>query len=212
MTMMSGDISNRSRTDRRLYFLKDAILLPIVTLGIWSIIVYYRLINRRDEHFRREAAMNRNLVEVVKEKVRQKGIDPLTLPEMAAFESAVRAKEEQEGVKGAALWLILVLVTSGIAGLYVLYFLTRDFYHHEQREVEVMNKANQVLQRANAATFLQYPSVLPERHFWLNLLAVFVTLGIWHIFWYYRLLSDPNRHFEAQWSFEDRLPADVAAA
>lgn len=34
LTLMFGDVNNRSKTDRRLYFLKDAILLPIITLGI----------------------------------------------------------------------------------------------------------------------------------------------------------------------------------
>ncbi len=212
LTLMSGDINNRAKTDRRLYYLKDMILLPLITLGIWGVVIYYRVISRRDEHFRREASMNRNLVEAVKERIREKGVDPLSLPEMATFESAVRGKDEREGAKGAALWLILTLVTSGFAGLYVLYFLTVDWYHHEQREVEVMNKANAVLQRVNAPTLFQYPTVLPERHFWLNLLVMFVTVGLWGFIWNYRYLSDPNRHFEAQWHFEDGLSSVIATA
>lgn len=44
VTMLSGNIDTRSRSDRRLYFLTDAILLPIVTLGIWGLVVMYRLI------------------------------------------------------------------------------------------------------------------------------------------------------------------------
>ncbi len=211
LTMMSGDINTRSKSDRRLYFLKDAILLPLITIGIWGIVVLYRLISRRDEHLRRENAMNLNLLQAVKERVQAKGIDPHSLPEVAALESAVRQKAEQEGAKGAALWLILSLVT-GIAGLYVWYFLTVDFYWHEQRQVDVVNKANQVLQRVGAPTFIQYSPVLPERHYWLNLLASVMTIGIWGIFWYYRILSDPNRHFENQWAFEDRLPSAIASA
>ncbi len=209
LTMMSGDINNRTKSDRRLYFLKDAILLPIITLGIWGIVVLYRLIARRDEHFRRENAMNMNLLQALKDKVQGKGVDPLSLPEMAAFESAIRRKAEEEGAKGAALWLILTLVT-GLAGLYVWYFLTVDFFRNEQRQADVINKANAVIQAVGAKTFVQYTPVLPERHYWLNLLITIVTLGLWGIVWYYRLLSDPNRHFENQWAFEDRLPSTIA--
>ena len=79
-----------------------------------------------------------------------------------------------------------------LAGLYVLYFLTVDWYHHERRESEVMNNANMVLQRVNAPTLLQYPTVLPERHYWLNMLVTFLTLGLWGFISTYRYLVGPK--------------------
>jgi hypothetical protein len=211
LTMMSGSIDSRSRTDRRLYFWKDLILLPIVTIGIWGLVVLYRLISRRDEHFRRESGLYTNLLQALKERIQAKGIDPLSMPEMAALESAIRQKEEREQPKGAALWLILNMVSGGLAGIYVHYFLTVDFYHHQQREIELANKINMVLSRAGSESSIRYEPVIPERHFWLNLLVCFVTLGFWAIVWQYRVLSDGNRHFESQWVFEDGLSSLVSS-
>lgn len=169
------------------------------------------MIARRDEHFRRENAMNLNMLQAIKDRVQTKGIDPLSLPEMAVFESAVRDKAEREWAKGPTLWLILSVVTLGLAMWYVYSFLLVDFYHHEQREAQIVKEANAVLEKAGARSFIQYTPVLPERHFWLNVLVLIVTIGFWGIFWQYRVLSDPNRHFEMQWGFEDRLPSAIAA-
>jgi flagellar biosynthesis regulator FlaF len=202
--MLTGAIEARAESDRRFYFLTDGILIPIITLGIWNLVMMYRLIKRRDAHFRQMHGLNRVIVDTIKEKARANNVDPTSLPGLADLETAIRTQEEKEQAKGAALWLILSMVT-GIAGLYVQYFLTVDFYHHEQRQKAIVDKANDVLASANLPGRMQYNAVLPERHFWLNFLATIVTLGIWGIFWQYRIYSDPNRHFESEWVWEDSI-------
>lgn len=209
ISMVSGNLNSRSISDRRMYFLTDGILLPIITLGIWGLVVLYRQISRRDQHFRRENALNNDLLTAVKERIRSTGLDPHSLPEVAALESAIRQKAEVEQSKGPALWLILSLIT-GLAAIYVTYFLTVDYFHHEQTELDIVNKANAALRSAGLPISVQFNQVLPERHFWLNLLVVIVTLGIWGIIWQYRLLSDPNRHFENQWVWEDSLASSLS--
>ncbi|MBI2863560.1 MAG: DUF4234 domain-containing protein [Chloroflexi bacterium] len=207
--MVSANLTARSASDRRMYFLTDGILLPIITLGIWNLVVLYRQISRRDQHFRREEALNYDLLMSIKERIRSTDVDPHSLAEVAALESAIRQKAGLEQPKGPALWLILSLIT-GIAGIYVTYFLTIDYFHHEQRELDVVSKANAALARAGLQGSLSYKRTLSERHFWLNLLAAMVTLGIWGIVWQYREFSDPNRHFENQWTWEDSLATSLS--
>lgn len=208
-TVLTSNINSRPQTDRRLYFLTDGILLPIITIGIWSLVVLYRNIKRHDEHFRRESALNNDLLHAVKDRIQAAGVDPLSLPEIAALESAIRQKAESEQPKGAALWLILTLI-SGLAGIYVIYFLTVDYFHHEQRQIDIVNKANAAFASAGLPISMRYDQRLPQRHFWLNLLVNIATIGIWGIIWSYRLLSDPNRHFENQWQWEDNLARYLA--
>lgn len=211
MTMVNNDVNTRIRTDRRLFFFMDAILLPIITLGIWSLVVIYRMMHRRDEHFRREAALYRDLSEAIKGHIRDHGVDPNTLPETAGLDAAIRDKEEREQAKGAGLWLIISIITGGLGYIYVYYFLTVDFFHHEQREQEVLTKANLLLTSVGARPLILPQLELPERHYWLNILASFLTLGIWAIIWYYHMMSDPNRHFERQWVWEDGLIGQLSS-
>lgn len=212
LTLLSGNIDSRSKSDRQLHFLTDALLLPLITLGIWGLLVLYWLISRRDEHFRREHALNRDLVQTLKERIQASGIDPYALPEMSSLEAALRQKEQQEQPKGAGLWLILNIVTLGLTWFYVGFFLTVDYFRHEQRQLEFIQKLNALLARAGIAAATRYEATLPERHYWLNLLGVVLTLGLWGIIWQYRLLSDPNRHFERQWTWEDNLVPFVSTA
>lgn len=204
--VMSSNLALRAKTDRKMGFFFNWILLPIVTFGIWGIVVLYRLIERRDEHFRREARLNQDMLQAIKAKLAEKGVDPYSIPEMATLESTIREKEMVEQPKNPVLWLILSILT-GIAGIYVMYFLLTDYFHHEQRQIEVVQKANMVLARADVPTAYQftYREELPERHFWHQLLASMVTLGIYGIVTGYRLSADPNRHFENQWEWEDSL-------
>ena len=209
LTLVSGDVASRSQTDRKLRFLTDGFLLPLITLGIWSFVTLYRLMNRRDRHFAREHALNRDLLQMLKEQVQARGIDPLSLPEMAALEVAARQKEEQELPRSAVLWLILGIATS-VTWLFVYFFLSVDFYRHERREADLIEKVNAVLSRVGASTLVPPSTDLPERRYWWNLVLTIVTLGIWGIFWYYHIMADGNRHFEAQWSWEDGLVAQLS--
>ena len=213
LSVLGGDIDSRARTDRRLYFWTDAVLLPLVTLGIWGFVLIYRLINRRDEHFRREAQLDRDLLQSLKDRLQARSVDPYNLPEMAALERAIRDKEMSEQPRNAVLWLIVSLVTSGLGTLVIEYFATVDWYYHEQRQIEVVRRSNALLAAANIPASLQYTydEVLPERHFWLNLIATMASFGIWGIWWGYHMLADGNRHYENQWRWEDSLSTQIAA-
>lgn len=211
LSSLRVNVAARRQTDRRLYLLTDGILLPVVTLGIWPLVVFYRLIKRRDEHFRRENAMNRDFLQMLWRRVESRGFDPRSMPEMAALQVAMREKEELEQARGAGLWLVLGLVTGGLAWLYPYWFLTVDFHRHEQRQYDILEKANAVLDRIGSSTLVPHAPELPERHFWFHMIAIVLTLGLWGIVWYYRILSDPNRHFESQAGWEDGFAEQIAA-
>jgi hypothetical protein len=38
-----------------------------------------------------------------------------------------------------------------------------------------------------------------------RILAVVFSLGIYFLWWYYNMMQEPNRHFQANWSEEDFL-------
>lgn len=201
-TFLQGDLRERAQTDQRVSFWL-AVLLSLITFGLWGYYVIWQLVNRRDRHFRRVARLAEDSTVYLRARAEETGADlGRTLPRL---EAAQRALREGAAERGAAVWTILCVLTQGIGTLVLWYVLMADFTKHEAQERELAVALNQGFGALGEQASLRAEPQIPNRSYGLYLLLTIITFGLFNIYWYYCLIEDPNRHFQAQAEWEADL-------
>jgi hypothetical protein len=174
----------------------------IVTL-IVNIILIYKLVNRRNTHFKRQIFLFEDVVTATKAIATKRGVDAEV--GLASCNRTVRETKAEETEKSAALWAILSAFVFP-AVWYVWYFLMKDFYKHERREDGFWEDVSKTLDKSGIKFSVpRRTEPLPERSFALYLILTIITLGFFGVYWLYVLLKDPNRHFTYHVQIEDQL-------
>ena len=188
-----------------------AVLLSVVTCGIYGLYIFYKLMERRDLHFARVANMVNSSMPLLKEKAAAAGKAELISQELAALEMVQRDIYEQSRERGAVLWLVLGIVT-GIATLIGYYFIMDDFSRHDQLEAQYFTLMSGALTKLGLSSQAsQAAPSMPEREFVTFLLLSIVTCGIYAFYWIYVMVMDGNTHVEAQVQWEDYIYSALAA-
>jgi uncharacterized membrane protein len=174
----------------------------IVSL-IVNIMLIYKLVNRRNTHFKRQIFLFEDIVAAAKAITTKRGVDVEI--GLASYERTVREVKAEETEKSAVLWAILSAFIFP-AVWYVWYFLMKDFYKHERREDGFWEDVGRMLNK-NGIKFSapRRTEPLPERSFALYLILTIITFGFFGVYWLYVLLKDPNQHFIYHLQTEDQL-------
>lgn len=206
---LERSVSRKKETDRIMSFPKW-IILSIVTLGIAGIVMLYFLIERRNEHFKRQKRLVEGIETIMKAHAEKN--DKIN-PETAKISSLVKDVRDEEGERSSFLWVILQFLT-GIAGLYVMYFLSSDLYKHFKRQNEIIVEYISAIDKLGVDTSslmnlakTQYP--VPKKEFVLYIALSIITFGIFAIYWLYTIFRDWNNHFQSQWTAEDQILASI---
>jgi len=182
-----------------------AVLLGIISF-IVSIILRYKLVKRRNTHFKRQSFLYEDLISAAKTMAEKKGVDVEV--GLSACSRTVREARAEETEKSAVLWAILSAIPwiGVLAEWYINYFLMKDFYTHERREEGFWEDMSKVLSKCDVPFSLpRRTEVTPDRSFVLYLILTIITLGLFGIYWLYILLKDPNEHFKYHIQVEDEL-------
>jgi len=177
--------------------------------AILLLILIYMLIKRRNEHFKRHQLLEEDIVRVLSSsagKKKRKIEEKLASIELSSREAKLNEKEQP-----AFLWAILCFFIPFV-GLYVGYFLMRDFYRHERREDFFLEDLEKT---AGPVVALELPRRFrstPDRNIILYIVLTIVTMGIFGIYWLYTLIADPNNHFDHQATWEDKLLSSLSKA
>ncbi len=177
-------------------------------VGIIFIYLYYVLIKRRNLHFARQVRLLQAAVPLLREAAQSKGVD--VEARLVPVERSLREAQDEEAEKSAVLWVVLSLVT-GIAGIYIFYFLMRDFHRHERREDGLIEDIGHVLSDLGQMELPRRVDPVPRRSFALYFILTIITLGIFEIYWIYTLIKDPNTHFREQAKLETELLSRLEA-
>lgn len=225
--MLSATLQNL-RKDAEMRVMTDTkvsplwILLPVVEvvltlvfvgfLAVYVLFLYviYLLIRRRKQHFARRQRFFADLAMALREAASRRGANVEAY--LGSMEATSREAQMEGTEKSAVLWVILYIipVVSLIAGLYILYFLTGDFFEHERREDGMLADASRALSALGSTfAFNRYEGVL-HRSFVLYFILSIVTFGLFTFYWEYVLIQDPNNHFNSHVQFEDALLQSVS--
>ncbi len=181
------------------------LLIPLLAIigFIVSIILRYKLVKRRNTHFKRQIFLFEDTVAAVKAMAAKKGVNVEV--GLASCERTVREAKAEETEKSAALWAILSAFVFP-ALWYVWYFLMKDFYKHERREDGFWEDMSRTLDKCGITFSMpRRTEATPNRSFVLYLIVTIITVGLFGIYWLYVLLKDPNEHFKYHMQTEDQL-------
>lgn len=207
LSALDDAIRNRAHTDRRIDFVR-AFLLSLVTFGIYGVYVLYRLLERREQHFERMVSLRRRLRLLLEERAATVGGLEADVTELKALDTAA-TERDRRGEKTPVLWLVLGILT-GVTNFYVFYFLNDDFRAHAEAECAFFEKASAILKKLGRPWPAPAIAPLPERRFVKYLFLTLVSLGIFGVYWWYTLITDPDSHFAEHAAWETGLREALA--
>jgi hypothetical protein len=181
-----------------------AIFLSIITCGIYGFYVYYRMMQRRDEHFKRMAAVADTSLGWLRTKAQ--GREQAIQGELTELDALKQWMVMQSAERGAAIWLLILIFTSCIGYFIFFYLLMKDYKEHdayESRFFTIMSSALTKLGMSQQAG--QAALNIPQRDFGKYVLFSIITCGIFSFYWLYVMVDDLNKHFALQVQWEDYL-------
>jgi hypothetical protein len=150
-------------------------LASIATFGVAFFPMFYRLIDSRNRHFRREAEWEKQ----VSDFLRKQGKQP----------PAESEKPREMNVKAWTASIVLI-----IPAFIIDYHLCKDLLIHEKKQDTFL-----------AAAFPErmfMPQTIPIQKY---ALLTIVTLGVGGVYWLYKVANLYNAHFKAQWKLEKEM-------
>jgi hypothetical protein len=137
--------------------------------------MFYRLLEGRNRHFKRDAELERQVADYLKSK--GKG--------SPAF-------SERFPQRNAKAWTVSIILV--IPVFVVTYLLSRDLLVHERNQDAFL-----------AAAFPEQmfmPQTIPIKTY---VLITIVTLGVGEVYWLYKVVNLYNAHFKAQSQLEKEI-------
>lgn len=188
-----------------------AIFLSLITCGIYSFYLIYKLVERRDRHFTRMANVANLTIALLREKAESTGETGKIATELQRLDYIQRGLFEQSRERGAGMWLLIAVLTSGIGTLIIYYLLTEDMGKHAELEQDFFTTTSSALKKLGlAGAASQAPASAPQRNTVLYVILTIVTLGIFALYWLFVLIDDGNSNFSAQAPWEDFIYTALA--
>ncbi len=96
--------------------------------------------------------------------------------ELATMTTVHNESSGQEDEKSAILWIILSVITFGLLGIYVSYFLTKDPHNHDVRQLAFMQQAQSAFSKLQKTIVFPFWKTMADRSFFLYLILTWLTL------------------------------------
>ena len=194
-------VAERTQTD----WITDpgmAILLTIITCGIYGWYIIYKLVQRRDDHFRRMAGVTDSSIQQL--RVKAQGREDVIAAELSQLEQVRMQMNTLSAERGAAIWLLIAIFTFGIGYMILYYLLMQDYVQHDVVEAQFFTLMSSALTKLGLSEQAgQAARTIPDREYVTYLLLSIVTCGIYGIYWMYVMIKDFNDHMMAQVAWED---------
>lgn len=174
----------------------------IIVTSIIYFILYYKLIKRRNEHFKRDMMLEEGIIQFIHNRSYKTARVYEVSADLGALQSIHAFARSEENEKEPILWAILSIIVPFVS-LYVMYFLTKDPGMHDSRQSSFIRYASSALQKIGVNVQPSWQNI-PQRSVILYLiLSIFVPF--FSVYWLYVVIKDLNNHFRSQWVFENNL-------
>jgi len=160
--------------DRKVWF-SMWFLGAIVTFGIAFFPMFYRLVDGRNRHFRRETEFENRVSAYLKTKGKELPTESERLTEM-----------------NAKVWAASVILVFPV--FVILYLLSRDLAVHEQKQGTFLAAA------LPERVFM--PQTIPIKTY---AIITLVTLGVGTVYWLYKVVNLYNAHYKAHLQVEKEM-------
>jgi len=185
--------------------------LSLIIIGdILIILLIYKLVKRRTEHFKRSRVLREGLIQYIEWKAKETEKTSEVQSHLATMRMIHSELNNSEKDKSPGLYALLTLLIP-VIGLYVMYFLTKDFGNHDSKERAFYKEATAAMDKLGVSVAFPYWKEVPSRSAGLYIILTIILGGLFQIYWWWVLIKDPHNHFEAHAVLEDNLLATITS-
>jgi hypothetical protein len=174
MHRMETVMQGRTETDRTMWF-SMWFLASIASFGLAFFPMFYRLIESRNKHLRRESDLEKQIAAFLRKQEKEMPTTSDSLSEMNA--------------KAWAAAIILV-----VPAFVITYLLSKDLFMHEKHQDIILTSV--------FPERMFMPQTIPIKKY---ALITIVTLGVGIVYWLYKIINMYNTHFRAQREIEKEI-------
>ena len=183
----------------------------VLTCGVYLVYVVYQLVRRSRDHNMRRLELLDAANAVAWERAVAQGLAEELRP---SFE---RVATHLDGLRrlthefrDPVVWLVLSIIARGLGELIVFVLLDGDLVKHDYDEGGAENELAFIFTRLGTPVDHPDPDRLHQKQNYVGrILAAVFTCGVYTFFWLYNVMDDGNRHFAANWLWEDSLAQAV---
>jgi hypothetical protein len=199
-------VTSRTETDY-IFSFWTALGWTILTCGVYSFYVVYRLFWRSVEHNKRRLELLDATTALAWERaVREGRGDELTprFQALGAHLDELRALTRE--FRDPILWTVITFVSSGIGQVLGYVFLDMDLVRHEAAEAAAERELEAILGALGASVTLAHRPATKERHNYIGrVIALLLTCGLYGLWWLYDIMVEGNEHQRRTWVSDDAL-------
>ena len=167
-------MQGRTESDRKIWF-SMWFLASIATFGLAFFPMFYRLIDSRNKHFRRESDLEKQIAAFLWKQGKE-----------------VPTTSDSFNEMNAKAWTVAIILI--IPVFVITYLLSMDLVMHEKHRDMLLTSV------FPERTFM--PQAIPIKKY---VLITIVTLGVGIVYWLYKIINMYNAHFKAQQKIENEI-------
>jgi hypothetical protein len=185
----------------------------VLTLGIYSLYVFYQLVRRMRDHNARRVELFEAALTFGWEEAGRRGLQQELTPSFQRASAHMDVlRRMTTNFPEPVVWLLIAIVARGIGELIAFVLLDQDLVKHDRSEVGVEYEISVIFGRfGQSVPAPDQQRVKGQNNYVGRIVATVFSLGIYLFWWYYNQMNDPNLHFQANWRQEDALVAAVHA-
>jgi hypothetical protein len=194
------------------------VFLTIITLNIYGLVIFFRLMQRMRDHNRRRLELLDATNEFAWQQANERGVAEELRPYFERVSTNLAAlRRMTTDFREPAVWLIIVigvaLVTSGlgfIPWMIALVLLDGDLIQHDRHEGAVEAELSAVFARLGENVPPPDPRrVKGKQNYAGRIVATIFSCTIYGYWWQANAMRDGNDHFQWNWPWEDALAGAV---
>lgn len=178
-----------------------------LSCGVYGYYVFYQLVRRSRDHNQRRWELLDAATNLAWEQAQAQEVGEELRPHFQHISDRTRVLSEVASeFRDPVLWVVLSIVSGGIAQYVGWVLLDGDLVKHEAAEREIEAELATIYTRLGRPITASTPLPLKGRHNVAGrIIATVASCGVYSLWWLHDLMVEGNAHFERNWQFEDDL-------
>ncbi|MCU1430046.1 MAG: hypothetical protein JWL83_4046 [Actinomycetia bacterium] len=183
----------------------------LLTCGIYSYYVFFQLMRRSRDHNLRRVELLDGATAFAWDRCNERGLADELRPAFQRIGTQMaELRQLTTEFRDPTIWLVLSILTSGIAHVIAYILIDGDLVRHDYAEGAIEAELSAIYERLGVSVAPPDPTRLKSRHNYVGrIIATLFTCGLYGLWWLYDLMVEGNRHFEHNWRWEDDLARGI---
>ena len=185
----------------------------VLTLGLYSFYVLYQLMRRSRDHNRRRITLLAGAHDLAWQRAVEQGDADSLRPGFDQVRADVQQLRGMDNdVRDPTIWLVLSIVSGGLAWLGGAILLDQDLIRHERHERAAEARLTDLFAQLGVMLPAPVPASKQPHNYVGRIVAVVLTLGLYSLWWIADLMHEGNANYQQDFAWEDAIAGVAAAA